>query len=343
MSGDANQAWISSKELLKKSGISRATLNNYIKLGIIPKPVVQKPRDVMKGTKRIGYFLQEVLGCIETVNRLKKEGNSMRSIAQILKKRKVTESVSEGNSGIFEESFSKFPSNDSKVINDLLQQRVPTLVHFCVFVANLQDSIRICAELPPEEYFELVNQMHKTIGECFKKYYGIYGKYIGAMVVCYFLKERDLNYLVNAICCALKVKEKMKRLSAEWKAYKKWDNELYLNIGINEGEEYFGAIHASNSIEFTALGDTINCASTLSDLASYGSILITKNVINKLREENHCKFRFGVKRKIQGREIFIENLFSRVVDLVNTDNPKYARFMDIAALPVTEIEGLTNS
>jgi len=509
MSKDTAQTWINSKEILKKCGISRATLNNYIKLGIIPRPIVQKPQEDMKKTKKIGYFPQMVLNNIEMVKRLKKEGNSVENIAQKLKvvpisepvtveeKQKVSprvgkdltpQEISHAGSkelrltidnietpayllnyqfeiewinraaeekifnqsvrlikdtelrnifrlffnlkfhdniqnwenlfdfhaaflkskfsrdlveklyqGISEsevsflkkaydrvlslpkqvinqnlititrqdgskepyrlyttffreglfflyvpsdslfEGITEFLSNRGQVIKELLHQRMSTLVYFCVLVADLQDSVRICAELPPEEYFELINLIWKTMEESFKKYYGIYGKHVGDGIVYYFLKERGSNYIMNAINCAMEVKEKMEKLSIEWKIRKKWANELYLNIGINEGQEYISAIHASISIEFTALGDTINYAARLSDLAQYGSIFTTKNLMNKLKEEDRKNIRFGVKRKLQDREVFIENTFSRVIDLVNGDDMRRGKFMDITALPVTEI------
>ena len=62
---------ISSKDVLRITGISRATLNNYIKMGILPRPLVGKGREDMKGVKIIGYFPLSVLDRIETVKRLK--------------------------------------------------------------------------------------------------------------------------------------------------------------------------------------------------------------------------------------------------------------------------------
>jgi hypothetical protein len=49
------------------------------------------------------------------------------------------------------------------------------------------------------------------------------------------------------------------------------------------------------------------------------------------------KIQFGIKRKDQEREIFIENMFSRVMDILRPDDHKYSKFMDIATLVVTEI------
>ena len=83
------QDWVSSKDVMDSCGISRATLNNYIKLGIIQKPVVLKPRKGMEGTKKIGYFPPTVLDRISKVKQLKQEGNSVINIVKKLKEKKV--------------------------------------------------------------------------------------------------------------------------------------------------------------------------------------------------------------------------------------------------------------
>ena len=231
-------------------------------------------------------------------------------------------------------------SRRGRIIQDLLKQRMPTLVSFSVLVADLQDSIRICAELPPEEYFRLINEIWKCMEGSFKKYYGTYGKHAGDGMVYYFLKGRDSNYLMNAILCSLELRESMKNLSNKWKMTKGWFNELYLNVGINEGQEYFGTIPASPTIEFTALGDSVNYAGRLSDFARYGSIWTTKNLMNRLSDEERKQIFYGIRRKEQNRDFMIENIFSRVVDLIPPESPKYSKYMDIATLAVTEIHDL---
>ncbi len=82
--------WITSKEILSKTGISRATLNNYINMEIIPRPVVRRPPTDMKGTKKIGYFPFSVLERIEQVGRLKQAGYSMDEISARLRDRTLS-------------------------------------------------------------------------------------------------------------------------------------------------------------------------------------------------------------------------------------------------------------
>jgi len=84
---------ITSKELLEKTGISRATLNNYIKMGILPKPIVRNPGPEQKGVKQIGYFPLSVLEHILKVKLLKQQGNSMDEIASIFQESSTTESI----------------------------------------------------------------------------------------------------------------------------------------------------------------------------------------------------------------------------------------------------------
>jgi len=507
--------WISSVEVTNITGISRATLNNYIKYGLLPKPEIRKPQT--EGTKavKIGYFPKSVLDILLRIKEMKKRGNSMKSIVNLMNKGEISENVSladeyrqavkeaqedvdteeniqgshitltindikcpaylinnnfeidwindEGEEKLFHRQIrflressarnifklfvemgflngkesnnnlllfhmslfkSKFPktqiknmfqgitpreiekyerlydkvaiickdsvnqayvgmpnseqnlavyhlyfmtfregtlilyekidnlmqgiseilTNRSWIINDLLQQRLPTLTSFSVLVADLQESIRICAELPPEEYFELVNSIWKCMECSFKKYYGTYGKHSGDGMVYYFLKDRDTNYLMNAIMCALEVRENMKTLNADWKLRKGWYNELYLNIGINEGQEYFGTIPASTNIEFTALGDTVNIAGRLSDFAAHGAIWTTKNLMNRLNREETKTLRFGIKKHDQDREVFVENIFSRIIDMIDNKEEKISgKYMDIATIPVTQIIDMAKS
>ena len=518
MSNTHHNNWLTSKEILLKTAISRATLNNYIRMGIIPKPIVTKPPESLKRTKKIGYFPETVVDRIYLVKRLKREGHSMEMITEKLKdlpdvshhvdapqsnpiypqrqylhtetrpeKAGLTDSnglkltiddinfssflvnpnfeiewinqqaeedifnkdlssiaelesrnifkiffswefhdhlqnwreviafhmafakpvlkrtdistlyqgISEREVRYLENVYDDLPSFSEKgidttrinlkkrdgseltydvhsvffregvffvyvetdkatpeipallsrretVINDLLKKRMPSLVSLCVLVADLQDSVKISAELPPAEYFELINGLWKTIAEAFDKYQGIHGKHAGDGMLCYFIKKPGSNYIMEGIRCALEMNEKTKKLSNEWKIRKGWMNDLYLNIGLNEGKEFFGTIQSASNIEFTALGDSINYTGRLSDLARFGSIFATKNMINKLTPEELKRIRFGVRRKGDGRDIFVRNSFSRVLDLLEPSDPRYHKFLEIATLPVTEIVEIDN-
>jgi len=86
-----DKQFITSKEVLSKTGISRATLNNYIKIGILPRPVVKKADEKMQGIKHIGYFPESVLEIIDSVKQSKQKGEAMENIARKIKESSIVE------------------------------------------------------------------------------------------------------------------------------------------------------------------------------------------------------------------------------------------------------------
>lgn len=508
---------ITSKVIIENIGISRATLNNYIKLGILPRPVVGPPPPEDKGIKQIGYFPEEVIARLDKVRLFKSQGRSMDEIARLFREdsamsahrtemplerdrlqstaknhnaalseprpytraadrqlkvticdidspaylinrhyevewinrqaedllfnKKVRSLVDRETRNIFrlfleqrssgrhdewidlvslhltilqehiDESvlgsiykditpqevsvlkdlfrsriiarhenafclpismsrpgsilkqyrvhtmtfregtfFIYIPTDDGgsellamlgqreRVINDLLKHRMPSLVSLCVLIADLQDSVRISAELLPSQYFELINGLWECVGPAIENHRGIYGKHVGDGMLYYFLDKPGDNYIVNCINCAIEIREIVKKFSNKWKGIKGWDNDLYLNTGINEGQEFFGTIRSADNIEFTALGDTINVTARLTEFARNGEIWTTKNLISKLSQEERNMFRFGVHSKKRPGNGFIRDSFSRLSDLITEDNPHCRKLNAIGGLPITEIK-----
>jgi adenylate cyclase len=484
---------ISSKEILTKTGISRATLNNYISLGILSKPLVRQPAVGEGGAPALGYFPDSALERIEQVRRLKSEGYTMAEIVARLghkqeqrQEQPVTvtgdqeperrslqltlddiqypaymvnhsfdltwyneaarknvlcfevpppgsesrsiflmmlnsqcaldaprlgqlmhlhlafakarlskasllgilknldakqialidkmydESVSVTGQTVVEvpylehrkdggaESWQAYgiyfregilivhiPSNQTDpglleflsrrdiVIRNLLRKRLPVLTPLAVIVADLQNSVKICSELPPEEYFELINEIWTAMAPLFRKYYGTYGKHVGDGMVYYFFPQPDSNYIFNAVACADEIKQEMRKISKAWQLRKNWLNELYLNTGLHEGQEWLGTFQNSTS------GDTINHAARLSDFARYGSIWATKNLVSKLTPEERAKVEFGVTRSGQdGREHFVVSSYSQLGTLVDLNSERFEKLREISTLPITEIRAV---
>lgn len=493
---------LTSKELLERTGISRATLNNYISCGIVPRPEVLPPDPQDGDAPRIGYFQDEVVQRIAEIQRLKREGWSMtritdhfaagqplrpgyssalaarspadapelgamprltveeivhpaymvnynfeliwfnaaarssvlgnfdqlpantesRSIFQYLlssgslrgreetlrfhfgiakqrapkssfftlcrevprvalgllerlyneaappETRMITEAFIAGDAADDEQVclyavqfregilFVYAPGDGGSedlltllarrdlVIRDLVRKRLPVLTHVAVLVTDLQQSTKICSELPPEEYFELINQIWSMVDPIFRRHYGTYGKHAGDGMVYYFFPQPDCSYVWNALLAAHEVREAMRRLSKEWQLRKGWTNELYLNTGLNEGQEWLGTFQSATHVEFTVLGDTINQAARLSDFSRFGALWATKNLIGKLTVEERQQLKYGVRRKSnEGQDIFVASTYSTVANLIDLNIGKGEKLKDIAALPITEIVEISQS
>lgn len=228
-------------------------------------------------------------------------------------------------------------SQRDSVIKSLLEKRLPVLTPLAVMVADLQNSIKICSELPPEEYFELINSIWVTLDPIFRKYYGTYGKHTGDGMLYYFFPQPDQNYLMNALACAFSIKEAMKKINQEWMLKKGWNNQLYMNIGLNSGEEWLGVFKSNVNFEFVVLGETINTAARLSDLARFGKIWATKTLVSKLDPIDRENIIFGVDQKGLEGQNFVKNTYSQVSSLMEIDGIKTHKLMDISSVAVTEI------
>ena len=224
------------------------------------------------------------------------------------------------------------------VIRDLLRHRKPYMTPLAVLVADIQSSVKICAELPPEEYFELINQVWGTMEPIFRKFYATHGKHVGDGIVYYFFPQPDCSYVLNAIQCASEMKAAMHAIDREWRERKNWANQLLLNIGIDEGQEWFGAYQTPTHLEFTVLGDTINRAARLSDFARGGAVWATKNLMTSLSSRERDFLDFGIRRQTEdGGELVTPSTYGRISNLADLDDPKNLKLRDIGVLPVTEI------
>ncbi len=236
-----------------------------------------------------------------------------------------------------------FLSKRNHVINELLKKRKPYLTNVTVMVADVQNSIRICSELPAEEYFELINNIWQESEPIFRKYYGTYGKHAGDGMVYYFFPQPDCDYKLNAIRCSLELQQMMRNITLKWQSRKGWFSDLYLNIGLNEGQEWFGSFHAGGHVEFTVLGETINYASRISDFARNGSIWATKNMLNQIPAPTRQQIKFGISRQTQQQEaVFVNDTYASLGSLLDAERGGERKFLDMAMLPITEIRAVTD-
>jgi adenylate cyclase len=226
----------------------------------------------------------------------------------------------------------------SPAIGETGRRRLPVLTSVAVLVAGLQHSSSIWSELPPEEYFELINHIWATTDPIFRRHSGSHGKHPADGMVCYFFPLPAGSYLWNALLAAHELQEAMRRVSKEWQLRKGWTTDLYMNIGIDEGQEWLGTFKSDSSVEFTALARTLNQAAQISDFARFGAVWATKNLLGKLSPAELQRLKYGVRRKNNdGRHVLVPSVFSNVRRMTSHPSGSGDRLKDVALLPIAEI------
>lgn len=210
-----------------------------------------------------------------------------------------------------------------------------------VMATALQGSASICSELPPEEYFELINDVWKTMGPILQKYFGASGRLAGDRMVRYFFPQPETNYAMNALMCACELKREIRQISKQWQFRENWPRELYLNIGLHEGPEWLGTFRSDNGIEIAMLGDTIGHATRLSEFARFGANWASKDLVGKVLPQERSRLDFGISRRGEDeRDHFVTSSCARLTNLLDSSREDNLRLREIAVLPITEIRSV---
>ena len=333
---------LSSKEVLERTGISRATLNNYIGSGLVPRPEVLPPSPEHGAAPRIGYFPDDTADRIVQIQRLKQQGWSIARIAAHLA------------GGAAVEAPGPAPAPQPPVVHRVAEPApapvvaerpaappavlppsrapAPILTPVAVLVSTLQDAGELWLQLPAGEYFELVNEVWLELDRIFRRHGGRHGKHPGEGMVCHFLPQTSGSYLGSALAAAHQAREAMRQISSRWQARKGWDFELCMNTGVDEGQEWLGALRLSEPLELTVVGGAADHAAQLSRSAREGAVWITRNLVGKLTAAERRALTFGVPRA--DRRVL--SSFARLADLAATHGSP-AVPAALAELPITEL------
>ncbi len=227
---------------------------------------------------------------------------------------------------------------------DLSNHELPALTDFSVLVATLHDASLISQQLPPEEYFELINQLGLAMETILSRFYGAYGKHAEeTAVVYYFFPRKGSNYLFDTIRCSSAIRTELRRISQHWQLRKDWVVDLKFKIALHEGREWLGIQKTRGRAEIKLLGHTINQAARLADFAVGGTVWASKNLISKLSTDERRRLRYGIRRRDgEGLEVLVEGTFADVSSQLN--RKRHGKKMrDLGQLVVTEIIGIIDS
>ncbi|MBG9386981.1 hypothetical protein [Caenimonas aquaedulcis] len=331
---------LTSKEVIDQTGISRATLNNYISSGIVPRPEVLPPGPDDGDAPRIGYFPDDVVARILEIQRLKGLGWSLSRIAEHLASPGAAPAVAPARAPLVAPPMPPAATRAAQApAPERGSPRAPVLTAVAVLVAQLDSPHRTWAALPPDEYFELISQVWSAVDPIVRRHRGVHGQHASDSMVCYFFPDASGSYLWNALGASLEIRETMQGISQSWLLRKGWPLDIRLNTGIDEGQEWLGNLKPSAQPEFAGLAATIRRARRLADSAPAGAVWATKNLVARLSARERNRLRYGVRHHTVegGDSVVVPSVFetpSGFGDLPAAPTEYIARG------PITEILGM---
>ena len=136
--------------------------------------------------------------------------------------------------------------------------------------------------MQPEEVVAILNRYLALTSNCIFRHHGTLDKFIGDATMAIFnapLPQED--YVYEAVLTAMDMVEGARELEKELK--EKFGKSVSFGIGVHCGKAVVGNIGTERRMDYTAIGDTVNTAARLEANAPAGTVLISRNVYEKLK------------------------------------------------------------
>jgi adenylate cyclase len=163
-----------------------------------------------------------------------------------------------------------------------------------VIFADLQGSTRLAATRPPGEVVGLLNAYFGIVVEVVTAHDGLINKFQGDAALAIFGAPEPLDDAAGRALAAARALSR--RLQAELP-------QLLAGIGVSSGQVVAGNIGAEQRLEYTVIGDPVNEAARLSDIAksSPDRLLASASVVSAARASEAAHWRLGNTVTLRGR------------------------------------------
>jgi class 3 adenylate cyclase len=141
-----------------------------------------------------------------------------------------------------------------------------------VLFADLNGFTGLSEQMPAEELIDLLNACLGAATDVILEYGGTLDKYMGDAVMALFnAPQNQPDHAWRAVRAAIAVQRRMAELTVNWK-YK-----VHFSVGLHTGEAVIGNIGSSSLRNYTAIGDTVNLAKRIQEMAASDQVLLSQD------------------------------------------------------------------
>ena len=166
--------------------------------------------------------------------------------------------------------------------------------HTAVLFVDLEGSTKLAATHAPKEVVELLNRFFAVAVEEVSRHQGSLNKFVGDATLAVFgapiqLSQPEDNALAAARAIARRLREEVPECTA--------------GVGVAAGTVMAGNIGARERFEYTVIGDPVNEAARLSDMAKLtdGLLLASHTTVNAASDNERALWQLGEEVVLRGR------------------------------------------
>ena len=224
--------------------------------------VADKVRGIESGADE---FLTKPVDMVELQTRVKAQVKAKINRQQIIEKNALLEKI-----------LTRYLPEEvvAKVLQDSSLLKLGGVRDFVtVLFADLTGFTTFANSVPPEHVMETLNQTFSRLTKIITDNHGTFDKYLGdGLMAFYGAPIAADNDALNAIRTAVEMRAAFQELKEQWADSPR--AALGLAVGINSGEAIVGNLGSERLMNYTVIGDAVNIAARLEELAGPGQVLI---------------------------------------------------------------------
>ena len=148
-----------------------------------------------------------------------------------------------------------------------------TRAQVTVLFADVVSFTPLAESRPPEEVVALLNELFSLLTEIVFRHGGTVDKFIGdCLMAVWGAPVPSDDHAARAVAAAEDMLRFLENASETWE--QKYGVVVRLAIGINSGEAIVGNVGSDKRMEYTVIGDTVNVAARLEQIAAPNQILV---------------------------------------------------------------------
>ncbi len=157
------------------------------------------------------------------------------------------------------------------------------LVKATIFYSDIRGFTAMSERISPEAIYDQLNEYFEAMCAVIFKYGGYVDKFIGdCIMVAFSAPVQTPDDARKAVDAALEQQRVIGELGERWR--KEGKEPFTVGMGINTGRVVMGNLGASSRMNYTVIGDDVNIAARLYNVALGGQILISESTYQEVRD-----------------------------------------------------------
>jgi adenylate cyclase len=205
-------------------------------------------------------------------------------------------------------------------------------VKVTIFYSDIRGFTAMSEKMSPEEIYGALNEYFEEMCKLVFEHGGYVDKFIGdCLMAVYSAPNPRPNDAYDAVESALKQQEKILAMMAEWA---KAGRPIFtVGMGCNTGEVVMGNLGSSDRLNYTVIGDNVNTAARLYNVALGGQIIISESTYNEVKD--HFIVNELTPVSVKGKVLPLRNF--EVLGRVRPGEPNTSTLLDPENLPQAKI------